>query len=198
MEDPDDLGFDLPEPDDPEPPREPSIVRAAFGFYSGMAALAFVWAAFAGRLPLWIGEPPDLASVQRWALVGVLFGLAIVILSHLLSRIPALAEMSEIFRGLLGPLTWGQALWLALLSGVAEELLFRGALQPTLGLPLTCLLFGMVHWPMTPKLIPWTISAGLLGLAFGYGFELSGHITGPVVAHFTINFINLKSLGADD
>ena len=201
MADPDDLWPD--DPDDPEdlgppPERPPSMVRAAVGFYAGMTALAFVWAGIAGRLPLWVGEPPSADSVGRWALVGVLFGLAMVIVSRLLSAIPALDEMSDIFRQILGPLTWPQAFLLAVLSGIAEELLFRGAIQPTLGLGPTCVLFAIVHWPMTPKLIPWTISAGLLGLAFGYGFELSGHVTGPVLAHFTVNFLNLKALGDDD
>lgn len=188
MDEPDDLGPDAP---------PPSLVRAAVGFYAGMAVLAFVWAGIAGRLPFWVGDPPPSDSVGRWALVGLLFGLAMVVLSRLLAEIPALEEMSDIFRQILGPVSWGQAFLLALLSGIAEELLFRGAIQPTLGLGPTCLLFAVVHWPMTPKLIPWTISAGLLGLAFGYGFELSGHVTGPIIAHFTVNFLNLKALGSE-
>ena len=44
---------------------------------------------------------------------------------------------------------------------MAEELLFRGALQPDLGLGLTSLLFMFMHWPMNARLIPWTLSAGL-------------------------------------
>lgn len=176
------------------PPEPPSMVRTALWFYGAMTAAAFVWAALAGRLPFWVGEPPSLESVQRWAAVGVLFGLCVVILSHQLMRFEFSQRMAKTFQAVLGPLTWGQAFLLALFSGIAEELLFRGAMQPTLGLGLTSLLFAFVHWPMSPDLVPWTISAGLMGLAMGWGFETSGHVVGPVLAHFTINFINLRSL----
>ncbi len=178
------------------PPEEspPSMVRMAAGFYAGMLALAFVWAGAAGRLPLWT-EMPTLDSLLRWGAVGLLFGLCVVIGSTLLMRLQWAQEMSSAFSNILGPLSWGQAFLLALFSGIAEELLFRGALQPTLGLPLTSLIFALVHWPPSRKLIPWTISAGLMGYAFGWGFERSGHVLGPVIAHFVINFLNLHALG---
>ena len=47
---------------------------------------------------------------------------------------------------LLGPITFRAALGLALLSGVAEELLFRGALWPHLGLFGTTFLFALVRF----------------------------------------------------
>jgi membrane protease YdiL (CAAX protease family) len=179
--------------DDEHAPRPP-VVRLAATFYAAMAAAAFVWAAFQGRLPFWVGAPPDLASVGRWAAVGVLFGLAVVILSHQLARFEFARHLAETFRAVLGPLSWRESFLLALFSGVAEELLFRGALQPTLGLGLTSVLFMFVHWPMNARLIPWTLSAGLMGLAFGWAFERSGHVVGPVVAHFVINLINLRGM----
>lgn len=170
------------------------MVRTAFVFYGAMTVAAFIWAGFSGRLPLWVGAPPSLESLGRWALVGVLFGLSMVVLSQLLMQFRFAQRMALTFRHVLGPLTWSQAFLLALLSGIAEELLFRGAIQPSLGLWPTCLLFALVHWPMTPDLRPWTLSAGLMGLALGWGFETSGHVLGPVLAHFTINFINLRML----
>lgn len=184
--------------DEAGPPRPPSMVRTAALFYAAMTVGAFVWAGLAGRLPFWVGEPPNLESLVRWGAAGVLFGLCVVIISHLVMRFGFAQRMAHTFAAVLGPLSWGQAFLLALLSGIAEELLFRGAMQPTLGLGLTCLVFMLVHWPMTPALIPWTISAGLLGLGLGWGFEASGHVLGPVMAHFTINFVNLKLLSGYD
>jgi membrane protease YdiL (CAAX protease family) len=37
-------------------------------------------------------------------------------------------------------------LWFSLCAGVAEEMLFRGALQPLVGLWLTCLIFTALHY----------------------------------------------------
>ena len=179
---------------DDETPTRPPTVRLAATFYAAMTVVAFVWAGVAGRLPFWVGEAPSPGSVARWAAVGALFGLGVVILSHLLMRFDFARELAATFRDVLGELSWTEALLLALFSGVAEELLFRGAIQPSLGLGLTSLLFAFVHWPMNARLIPWTISAGLMGLAFGWAFERSGHVAGPVVAHFVINLINLRGL----
>lgn len=182
-----------PDPPVTEPPA-PSMVKMAAGFYAGMTGLAFVWAGLAGRTPLWQDQPPDAQSILRWSVVGLLFGLCVVVVSHLMMQLRFAQDMAAVFVGMLGPISWWQAFLLALMSGIGEELLFRGAMQPTLGLPLTGLIFAAMHWPMTAKLIPWTISAGLLGLALGWGFERSGHVLGPVIAHFVINFINLRGL----
>jgi membrane protease YdiL (CAAX protease family) len=38
---------------------------------------------------------------------------------------------------------------------------------------------------------PWTLSAAILGIFLGYLFTLTGDLGGPIVAHFTINFLNL-------
>ena len=59
---------------------------------------------------------------------------------------------------------WGAVL-LGLLSGVSEEILYRGALQPTLGLVLTSLVFALHH---LQYLNPTLILIFLLGLALGW------------------------------
>lgn len=185
-------------PPDDSSPAPPSMVRMAAIFYAGMTAVAFAWAGIAGRLPFWIEGPPDSQSILRWSAVGVLGGLWVVIASRLMMRLRFAQDMAAIMRQMLGPLTWRQAFLLALMSSIGEELLFRGAMQPTLGLGLTCLIFAAMHWPMSAQLIPWTISAGLMGYAFGWSFDRSGHVLGPVIAHFVINFINLHALSHDE
>lgn len=59
---------------------------------------------------------------------------------------------------------------LALAAGVGEELLFRGALQPVLGLGLTSLLFTLIHvqYGFTPFLLIVLILAVILGLTRRY------------------------------
>lgn len=169
----------------------------ALGFYGVMALAACALSWFVqGRLPFYVGDPPSASSVVRWAAAGALAGLSVVIISHLVRDAFSWARtLSDWFSEVLGEISWGQAFLLALTSGIGEELLFRGALQPVLGLIPASILFGLAHWPMKRSLIPWTLSAALLGLAFGWAFERSGHVTGPVVAHFVINLLNLRALG---
>jgi membrane protease YdiL (CAAX protease family) len=59
---------------------------------------------------------------------------------------------------------------LALAAGVGEELLFRGALQPVLGLGLTSVLFALIHvqYGFTPFLLVVLILAVVLGLIRRY------------------------------
>lgn len=57
------------------------------------------------------------------------------------------------------------AVVVALASGVAEEILFRGALQPRFGLVPTALSFGVVHLQYG---VTWAlVSVGLIGLVLG-------------------------------
>ena len=179
------------------PDQEPSLVSVALVFYGAMtlAACALSWLV-QGRLPLYTGAPPSSASILRWAVVGALGGLSVVVISRLLRDAFTWAKtLEDWFSEVLGEISWSQAFLLAVASGIGEELLFRGALQPIVGLVPASILFAMAHWPMKRSLIPWTVSAGLLGLLFGWAFEHSGHVTAPVIAHFVINLINLKAIG---
>lgn len=171
------------------------LIRLALFFYGGCAALAWLWGALAGR-PWLLLRPRSLPAAAAGAAVGLGLGLAVVLLSRLLVRWSSWGrELFDWFAGLLGPVSASQAVALAALSAVGEELLFRGAMQPSLGLWLTSGVFALLHFPQRARLWPWTLSAGLLGLAFGVMVERSGHLGGPIVAHFVINAINLAEVG---
>jgi membrane protease YdiL (CAAX protease family) len=62
--------------------------------------------------------------------------------------------------------TVGEWLVLALIAGISEEILFRGALQPIFGLWFTSILFAVVHvqYGLTPVTVFVVILAVLLGL----------------------------------
>jgi hypothetical protein len=161
-----------------------------------MAGLALLWGVVADRPIFWTGDPPSLASVAGWAVAGGLGGLAMVVLSDLLlDRFAWAKSLAHWFSEVLGPLSWKEALILALLSAFAEEMFFRGAMQPAIGLVPTTLLFGLLHWPPKKELRPWTLLTTALGLAFGLATEASGHLAAAIVAHFVINFINLEAIG---
>ena len=82
-----------------------------------------------------------------------------------------------------------------LIGPFAEEVLFRGAMQPAWGLHLTAIVFGLAHLPPRRDLLPWTIAALLIGYALGALTAASGNLAGALVAHFTINVFNLRQVG---
>jgi len=81
---------------------------------------------------------------------------------------------------------------LALASSIGEELLFRGALLPWLGVWLQAAVFALLHIGPGRRFLPWTASAFGLGLAFGALASWTGNLGGPIAAHFMINFLNLR------
>ncbi|MGH7338501.1 MAG: lysostaphin resistance A-like protein, partial [Myxococcota bacterium] len=83
---------------------------------------------------------------------------------------------------------------LAALSGFAEEVFFRGALQPRLGWLAASVLFGLAHYPPRRTLWPWTGFALIAGGMFGALFEVTGNLAAPVTAHAVINAVNLRLL----
>jgi membrane protease YdiL (CAAX protease family) len=87
---------------------------------------------------------------------------------------------------------------LALTSSLGEELLFRGLLQPWLGLWLQALLFGLLHQMAGPSRWVWAAWATLVGLLFGGIFELTGSLAGPIAAHALVNGLNLWYLKHHD
>ena len=171
------------------------MTRLALFFYGGCIALALLWGALAGH-PWLLLRPRSLPGALLGAAAGVVLGLAVVLASRLLLRWSRRArELFDWFAGVLGPLSVRQALLLAALSALGEEMLFRGAMQPSLGLWVTTAIFALLHFPQQLRFWPWTLSAGLLGLAFGWLALRSGHLGGPILAHFVINALNLAQVG---
>ncbi|HTE51172.1 MAG TPA: CPBP family intramembrane glutamic endopeptidase [Kofleriaceae bacterium] len=125
-------------------------------------------------------------------LIGLAVGLAVVFLSRFaVHRLEWARRLHTDFRSLLGPLAGREILILAMASAVGEELLFRGALQPMVGIWAQAVVFALLHIGPGTRFLPWTLSAFAVGLVFGWLFQLTGDLGGPIVAHFAINFMNL-------
>ena len=67
-------------------------------------------------------------------------------------------------------------------AGIGEELLFRGVIQPTIGLIPASVIFGIAHFGGRGMLV-FGILAGLIGLIFGWLAITSGDLLASVVAH---------------
>ncbi len=138
----------------------------------------------------------DEGSGHWWSLcIGLAFGSLLVVASRITVQRFGWArrlhlELRPFARGLssLGIVV------LAVLSSVGEELLFRGLLQPWLGLWPQAILFGLLHQMPGPSRWIWAGWAFLVGLALGALFELTGSLLGPLVAHALVNGLNLSFL----
>jgi len=94
----------------------------------------------------------------------------------------------------LGPLQPGEAVALAVLSGFAEELFFRGAVQGAFGwLPAT-LAFAVLHSGPGKAFRLWTLFAAVAGLVFAGLTVWRGNLLAPIVGHFLVNAVNLGRL----
>lgn len=143
-------------------------------------------------LAWWLGQPAPAARQPRLVL-------PVALLTVLLVPLLALAL------GLVGwQPKWPASLWtwLALNLGVAvlaEELLFRGWLQPRLvtrlgawpGLLLTALLFGAAHLPFSPL---FALVAGVAGLGYGLVVHYSGRLWPALALHGAVNLLHFLLL----
>lgn len=127
--------------------------------------------------------------------LGIGIGLVVVLLSRFGSAwFEWSRQLDRWFRDVLGPLDGREIFAMALMSALAEEIFFRGFLQPRLELVPTAILFGLVHFPFEKRLWPWTISAVGMGFVFGWMVETQGTIVAAALAHFTVNYFNLHVL----
>jgi hypothetical protein len=93
----------------------------------------------------------------------------------------------------LKPLFWPDVLWLGLLPGLSEELLFRGVMLPAfganwMGLVISSCCFGILHMS---GLQQWSYAlwATLVGLMLGYSALATGNLLVPVTAHILTNLL---------
>jgi membrane protease YdiL (CAAX protease family) len=96
----------------------------------------------------------------------------------------------------LGPIGLGDAWLLALASGLAEEMFFRGAMQAELGIVMASLAFGAAHFLPRRDLVLWSVYAVAMGAGLGALYDWTGQLVAPIAAHVLVNGINLPRLSA--
>lgn len=167
-------------------------------FYGLMGTVGFVGIGWEGA---WERLGPG-TRVWDWLehlLVGLGVGLALVVITRWADRrFQWASRLTEEFRGILGDVTRREALVLACLSGVGEEVLFRGLLLPSLGLWISSVLFGLLHVGPNVRFLPWTVMATGVGLLFGSLFVWTGDVVAPAVAHTVVNFLNFRFLASPE
>ena len=155
-----------------------------------LLGVAKLWQHF-GDIPLLSWQFTVPAALQGQALA-----LGIVLASGLVYRCwPAYRQSADSYLELvIKPLAWPDLLWLGLLPGLSEELLFRGVMLPALGLTwgavlLSSLVFGVLHLSSLQQW-PYVVWATIVGLALGYAALVTGNLAVPVLAHIVTNWVS--------
>jgi len=133
---------------------------------------------------------------QQDLLLGIGLGVIITILSSLVYRfsLPYRKSADYYLEIVLKPLAIPDLIWLGLLPGLSEELLFRGVMLPALGADhlaviVSSLCFGVLHLSGRQQW-PYVIWATLIGVILGYSALLSGNLLLPIVTHIVTNLFS--------
>lgn len=185
----------------PEPPGsfEPGrLYRLAWVLYLGLAVAAVVWIGLReGAVPLSLFLAPE--DLPRDLAAGLAAGALLLGAWELSRRTLATARRLEAaLVAILGGLTASEVVALAVLSGLAEELFFRGALLGAFeqhGWLWSSLAFALLHGGPGSAFRMWTVFAFVAGLVFAGLVLWSGHLLPAVLAHFLVNAVNLGRLG---
>ena len=173
------------------------LYRAAWLIYLVLAIAGALWLGIARREEGGLGletfvSPATWGRDLAW---GVGAGLLLVALWEVGRRtLERARELERSIAEILSGLSPSDALGLALLSGFAEELFFRGAVQETWGLAVATLLFAVLHSGPGRAFLLWTLFAAGAGLVFGLLAQELGSLLPPIVAHVVVNAVNLTRL----
>ncbi|MBI4041235.1 MAG: CPBP family intramembrane metalloprotease [Deltaproteobacteria bacterium] len=158
-----------------------------FVFYAGMSFVGGIWI-YAANLPVIFFGTRGVA-LAAWIAFGVFA------LSNMCSEKTEWGKkLVELFASFLTPSSNTTIFILALMSSLGEEILFRGAVQNQFGLIVASLLFGLMHFPIKPIMMPWTLTAVIMGFVLGALYQYAGNLMAPILLHFLINFLNIWAI----
>ncbi|MFN5296225.1 MAG: CPBP family intramembrane glutamic endopeptidase [Flavobacteriales bacterium] len=149
------------------------LMRLALATLIGMPLIAIVVDRFSDTVNLQLAITGD-GNYSMQLLWGAIAGLGIAVGAHLLIASPLLNEVNTSYARLLGRfrLTFSEILLISLCAGVGEEMLFRGAVQPFLGIPITSGLFVAIHGYLNPR--DWRLS--VYGIFMTAGIAWLGYL----------------------
>jgi uncharacterized protein len=150
------------------------------------------------KLWLFLGEIQlrPLAFTIFDVLFGIALGLGLTGLSAIVYAVWADYRTSADFylEMVLKPLELPDVLWVGILPGLSEELLFRGVMLPAIGLDpigmlLSSLCFGVLHMTNVQQW-PYAVWATTIGVLLAFTTVETGNLLIPIVAHITTNLVS--------
>ena len=149
---------------------------------------------------VWLRVSPVVMLKLTWnashLLLGLGLALGVSLASALVYRIwPSYRDSANYYLDLiLHPLVLPDLIWVGLLPGLSEELLFRGVMLPEFGLDwggilLSSLCFGALHMTNWQHWA-YVVWATLIGIIFAWSAVATGNLLVPIVAHVLTNWIS--------
>lgn len=132
-------------------------------------------------------------SLKKQLLQGTIFGISTGFLSLSLMRTPWFEESRSFIQNFVTELnpSFAEMVFYSFCAGVGEELLFRGALQPWLGIWFTAILFIFLHGYLSITELNTTIYGILMVLvSAGFGYLLVDFgLYSAMTAHFWFDLV---------
>jgi uncharacterized protein len=178
-------------------PDKATLMKLSLATLIGMPLIAIIIDFFSEKVHL----PSTLMGVEpfwKQIVVGVSLGISSAAVAHLVLSMPFMRTVNGKYVNMFSQfkLGWNEVLFVSFCAGVGEEVLFRGAIQPMIGIVLTSIVFVAIHGYLNPK--EWRISIYGLVLtgvicALGYATQHIG-ILSAIIAHFMIDVWLLQLL----
>jgi len=183
-----------PEPADESALPPGQLYRLAWVFYLVLAVAGAVWIGWReGRIRLELFVDPAGWRIDAGLGLGGA-GLLLGLWELARRALPPARALERRLASLVVGATASELAALALLSGFAEELFFRGAVQGQWGWLVATLLFALLHTGPGPAFRTWTLFAATAGALFGALAAWRGNLLAPVLAHMLVNGVNLPRL----
>jgi uncharacterized protein len=179
-------------PSPPESPQLETMTRVQVLLAIAVTAIVLLLVA-----QLWIKLANVTLFPTRLTVEAVVWGIGVALMitgsSSLVYRLwPQYRQSADYYLGMvIDPLALPDIVWLGLLPGLSEELLFRGVMLPEFGanwegIAISSLCFGALHLS-NRKQWPYVIWATIIGAVLGAAAVWSGNLMVPIVAHVLTN-----------
>lgn len=159
---------------------------------AGLLSVSMVWDVGRG-LGLWTALTTVSVGDLFLGLAAAIPPLLIILLLELNLDwyVPGLPELRHsihtVLLPLMGRIRLSEAVLIAALAGVSEEVFFRGVLQREVGIVAASLIFGLCH-ALNAAYVIWAI---LVGAYLGWLAQWEGHFWVPIIAHATVDLVGL-------
>jgi len=128
-------------------------------------------------------------SIDKLIIYSVIGTIILVIMQFVFIKFVSLERLfDDANRQIFEKFTYLELLFIFLFGAIAEEFLFRGVIQPAIGIWLTSVVFMLVHVRYLKKIYI-MLEVLLLSLLLGWIYLASGSFWPAAVSHFFVNYI---------
>lgn len=181
---------------DDEPIQTPASLRSFFVKASVVVESAFVLVSVVAAWMLgvdpWHGAGFDFRSLLSSIAATLPMVAGLLVMIHW--RVRPFVELNQLLEETIGPsiraCQWYDFVVMSILAGLGEELLFRGVLQPLLGIVIASFLFGSLHW------LNWAYAAiaTIYGFYFGWLSATTDNLIVPIAVHAAYDLVAFAML----